>query len=156
MISFENLGYTRIFLPNIIGGAEVSAFLVVKGLVKQGNEVFVVAEKSSFSINYGNLTMESNNLCGVFRSHVVCPRRKPLWVIEDWGSLFLSFLSILRYIKALRPQVIFTHKNAGLGAIYAAKLLDVPSVYVVRGYQHDCFNKEKILSVHGEVQSCGL
>ena len=33
------------YLPNIIGGAEVSAFLVAKGLVDEGNHVYILTEK---------------------------------------------------------------------------------------------------------------
>jgi glycosyltransferase involved in cell wall biosynthesis len=144
------------YLPNVIGGAEVSAFLVSKGLLHQGNEVFVVAEKTSSSADYCASFKTTHGFSEVFRSRVVSPKTKPLWVVDDLVSLALSFLSTLRFIKRLRPDVIFTHKRAGLGAVVAARLLNVPSVYVVRGYQHDCFNSEKIRNTSDGVKSCNL
>ena len=130
--------------------------MVAKGLADAGNEVFVVAEKTSFSDEYRKSTIDANGFSDVFRCRLVCPKTRPLWIVNDLVSLVFSFLSTLRVIKVTRPHVVFTHKNAGLGAVYAAKLLSVPSVYVVRGYQHDCFNGEKILISEGGVRSCNL
>ena len=130
--------------------------MVAKGLADAGNEVFVVAEKTSFSDEYRKSTIDANGFSDVFRCRLVCPKTRPLWIVNDLVSLVFSFLSTLHVIKVTRPHVVFTHKNAGLGAVYAAKLLSVPSVYVVRGYQHDCFNGEKILISEGGVRSCNL
>ncbi len=62
----------------------------------------------------------------------------------------------MRYIKIVKPDVILTHKRAGSGAVLAAKLIGVPSVYVVRGYQHACFNAEKMRPDYGNVIRCKL
>ena len=65
-----------------------------------------------------------------------------LWMLFHCFHVFFWLLYVT--LKRLNLDVVFTHKLAGLGSVVAAKLLGVTSVYVVRGYQHACFNGEKL------------
>ena len=142
------------YLPNIVGGAEVSAYLVLKGFLKKGHKVYVVAEKSSIPEGYCASLKNKDGFTSVFSTNLICRQIRPSWVFMDVVSLFLSFIATLRYIKAVKPDVVFTHKLAGLGSVVAAKLMHVPSVYVVRGYQHACFNGEKLFFSSKGVVPC--
>mgnify|MGYP001093293527 CR=1 FL=1 len=144
------------YLPSTVGGAEVSAYLVLKGLVSKGHHVYILADKSSFSKSYCELLIRKDRFLNIFSCRVICPKIRPLGAISDILSLFLSFIATLRHAKIVRPNIIFTHKAAGLGASVAAKILGIPCVYVVRGYQHACFNYEKLRNRGNKIERCTL
>jgi len=143
-------------LPSIVGGAEVSAYLVLKGLASKGHHVYILTDKSSFSKSYCELLIRKDRFLNIFSCRVIYPQIRPLWGVADILSLFLSFMATLQHVKIVRPNIIFTHKAAGLGATLAAKILGIPCVYVVRGYQHACFNAEKIRDRGNKIERCTL
>ncbi len=142
------------YLPNTVGGAEVSAYLVLKGFLKKGHKVYVVTENSSIPKGYCASLKDKDGFNSVFSTNLICRQIRPSWAFMDIVSLFLSFIATLRYIKVVKPDVVFTHKLAGLGSVVAARLMRVPSVYVVRGYQHACFNGEKLFYGNQGVVPC--
>lgn len=143
-------------LPNITGGAEVSAYMVLRGLVNRGYHIYILTDKRFFSKSYCKLLTEKDGFVGIYSCFLIYPQIRPLWAFADILSIFLSFLATLRYVKIIKPNIIFTHKCAGLGATLASKLLGVPCVYVVRGYQHVCFNWEKVHEVGNKIERCNL
>ncbi|WP_295718829.1 glycosyltransferase family 4 protein [Mucilaginibacter sp.] len=136
--------FNTFYFPKFIGGAEVSVQLLAEGLVKKGNEIFVITFGEKFEIKRVNgvvvIRVKQRN---IYSSYTANKHRsasaKILWhLVDSFNPLYLFFINV--FLKRIKPDVIHTNNIMGFSpSLWAViKFSKIPIVHTIRDYYLIC------------------
>jgi len=152
--------FNTFYFPKFIGGAEVSVQLLAEGLVKEGNQVFVIAFGEKLAVKRVNsvivITIKQRNLFSSFytnQKHSVAA--KTLLHLLDSFNFFYAFF-IKAILIRINPDIIHTNNIAGFspGLWAAIKSCNVPLVHTIRDYYLICHRTNMFNDNHSCVVPC--
>lgn len=152
--------FNTFYFPKFIGGAEISVQLLAEGLVKQGNQVFVVTfgEKPDVKRVHGVVVIriKQRNLFSTFHTDQHHSQlAKVLWhLIDSFNPLYTFFIKNI--LKRIKPDIIHTNNIAGFSpSVWAAvKLSKIPLVHTIRDYYLICHRTNMFNNEHSCTVPC--
>ncbi len=140
---------SAMFPPNVLGGAEISAFNLTSWLLKQGHEIGVLmAAKAKDEVKYGEM-VDGMKVWSLFmprpypifkQGRDVNPLLKPLWHLQDHCDPRNPKL-VGEVLDAFKPDFCNVHYMTGLGhnALGEIGKRGIPMMYVMPDMALSCF-----------------
>ena len=144
-----------LYPPYVLGGAEISTFLLAKGLVKSGHEVSVITISDKDEIEQCEgitvYRVKSRNIYWRYPQREKPLVEKILWHLIDIYNLGYRS-KIHQLISDISPHIIHTGNLCGLSCIiwHIAKKFQIPIVHTLRDYYLLCPQQSMIK----EARSC--
>ncbi len=135
--------FNTYYFPKFVGGAEISVQLLAEGLVKSGNDVYVVTFAEKFSIDRVNnvivIRMKQRNVFSYFTSNRHKKITKLIWhLLDSFNPFYVSFVKEI--IKKINPDIVHTNNILGFSpSLWAVvKSQKIPLVHTLRDYYLLC------------------
>ena len=148
---------SNLYLPFVIGGAEISVGRVAEELVKKGNEVLVITtspnRKSSIEDINGVRVYRINplNLYAMYNHQKQPELLKLIWHVVDLWNLH-SYVVVKNILKKEMPDIVHINnlKGLSLSVFSAAKRLNLPLIFTAHDYSLIC-PRANLLRGSGEI-----
>jgi len=151
--------FNTFYFPKFVGGAEVSVQLLAEGLVKKGNQIFVITFGDKFSIDRINgvvvIRIKQRNIYSSYNNKKHSRLAKTMWhIVDSFNPLYLFFIYSL--VKRINPEVIHTNNIMGFSpSLWALiRLRKVPIVHTMRDYYLMCHRTNMFNNSHPCEQLC--